>query len=175
MEIKKNSWHYKVYAWFKGGDVANTSLCPYARTVFIWAPLKFILGTGKIGPIHMAAVSWPLIAAAIPFILWRTHQYSAAKGILFAYSMCAFIGLIVYVGTTLEERDERRLKAQMNEDEWNHYEETKVLPERIRQRKLFYMLIAWFNETLLGEFLTAIHNKVCPLIRFDDSGKVHGD
>lgn len=175
MQINKKSWHYRVYAWFKGGDVENTSLCPYARTVFIWAPLKFILGTGRVGSIYMAAVSWPLIAAAIPWICWHTHYYDAAKCILTVYGGVGLAGLIGYIGHTLEERDKKRLRAQMTGDEWSAYEKDKVLPDRIRKRKLAYLLIAWFKETLLGEFLTAIHNKVCPLIRFDEGGHVHGD
>ncbi|MFH1423461.1 MAG: hypothetical protein ABIG29_00705 [Candidatus Nealsonbacteria bacterium] len=43
VQVNKKSWHWRIYNWFNKGKLPPViDLCSYCRTVFFWAPLKFI-------------------------------------------------------------------------------------------------------------------------------------
>lgn len=51
LKVDRNSWHARMYLWHrrqKGQHFTNSvNLCPYMRTVLLWAPLRWLLLTGR--------------------------------------------------------------------------------------------------------------------------------
>src|ERR1035437_7123011 len=66
MNVNKNSWHYKVYAWsyFHSYDVPwSTNLCQYTRRLVTFVPVKALV-FGVVGIFVLL-----LEAAVLPFLL----------------------------------------------------------------------------------------------------------
>ena len=62
MIVDKSSWHARLYFWWhkqkrpNGSEPTVVNLCPYVRTVLLWAPLRFVF-------LHRFVrwISWPLL------------------------------------------------------------------------------------------------------------------
>lgn len=167
MTIRKNSWHYKVYCWFTDSETESVNLCPYVRTVFIWSPLRFFFGDGKIRRVYVAAVTWPLLFSAAPIIVWH-FQRKAAIAILWAYLVCAaVISLTTGIPVLLQRAQQRRktyLLSQMNREERSDYKYYGRLPERLQRKRFKGIREAW---DLVCEYASAAHNKVCPILEVE--------
>lgn len=141
MKLKKDSWHYKVYSWFKGYEPLNGNLCPYIRTVFIWAPLKWLLGTGRIGKIPTAAITLPSMITSVPVLAYIYH--GPVRQILIFYGtvigFLALISILVFIIVWLEENG--------NDMAGN--------------------VSSLIKGSLVGKYIQAKHDKICPTINFE--------
>jgi len=100
MKISINSWHGHIYKWWwkmlnTGKPLPQTvSLCPYVRTVLLWAPIIFVLHlftARKYGPTYGAVFTiggWLILIAkygkagyiALPLALILGIFYLAERG-----------------------------------------------------------------------------------------------
>jgi hypothetical protein len=154
MNIKVNSWHYKVYCWFLGYEPSQANLCPYVRTVFLWAPLKFLF-TGWIWKVPFAALFWPPLLFEIPRWVGMV-SYNAKETIYIIYSIfgaiasfCLLIAGVCYLWCEVLDLDHPfEIIGRAVGRSARTVASTKI-------------------STVVRAYVKALHDKVCPIIRFD--------
>lgn len=72
MEIRKDSWHYKLYSspyWFLSGKPPErTNLCGYIRTLMLWVPFVWLV----MAPMLLVVVALFSVAMWVLFLLLET-------------------------------------------------------------------------------------------------------
>ena len=167
MKIEESSWHYRVYCWFTGRHHSQVNLCPYVRTVFLWAPLRFLFGDGKIGRFYVAAFVWPAVLTSAPLIAWHFNHHAAGIILIVYAGIATFVGVVTggpFLMRLAKERREKLLLSKMTEVEVRRYHMWSELPERLQPKRLKAIKQAWH---LLCEYASAAHQKVCPLLTVD--------
>lgn len=173
MQISKNSWHYRVYSWFTDLQPESVNLCPYVRTVFLWAPARFLFGDGKIGRLYVAAVVWPIVAAVPPLALWLSGHHRISLEILYVYGIVAIsIGFaficatgIPYLLRRSKKRREAYLLSQMTASERLDFKYYGLIPDHLQSKRFTAIKQGWH---LLCEYASAAHDKVCPLLKVEE-------
>jgi hypothetical protein len=102
MVIDKTSWHARLYLWYQQKRFYDWSsdeqtiraiLCPYVRTVLIWAPLRLLLYQKK-----SLWTAWPALALTLEYGLWRAFGHGLflveLAVLMVLLSAAAIIGLI---------------------------------------------------------------------------------
>lgn len=147
MILNRTSWHYKVYAWWWGREY-NTitfqpelaNLCPYVRTVLLWAPLEYlgtltlcrILGLFIVAILGLCLALVVLSIIILVIIALLLARWTDWLGIL-GTATCGF--LMLYLVSWLEKR---RAKHDPNTT-WN----------------------------LAKSYIQSWHNRICPYITFE--------
>ena len=144
MQISRRSWHFRVYEWFNSGCPVpdSVNLCPYVRTVLIWAPLSLagkVLWRALLANRYQRAVTYGIGSmVAILLVALRSPHPPEATLLLTSFALTAWA--LIWVGDYLERRP--KLAGTPNP------------PSAFR--------------TLLRAYLTAIHDRVCPQIDIGD-------
>ena len=143
LTIRKSTWHARVYTWFQNDcgsrdtDVAN--LCPYMRTVLFWTPLRWLFISGRIGPVRVPLAVYLSLPVALPAIVASIFGWEGGVAVLTLYLAFLMTGILsaALCGTI--------------------YLTNKML-SRARAIDSFLDVCA--------EYISAIHSKICPTIRF---------
>lgn len=183
MNVNKKSWHYKWYCWFKGDKYpTNTNLCPYARTVFFYTPLKFLFAKGLIGKIPIPAIIYPVLLFEVPRWLGM-FSYDAKIAIYAIYIISGCIALAVGAAlgivSILRWIEDSHLRSKMSDEEWfefiNDGKKKKYLPHHLLEQTTENRILNWFDgivgkieNSLLVNYIRSFHNKICPFITFED-------
>lgn len=149
MTINKTSWHARIYRWWRYkkfgtfSDVAN--LCPYVRVVLFWAPLRWLLRSGKIGPVHVPILtSIGLVGGSL--LLPGLYAWVAFKtiieilGLLLVAVVCTLVfGVLCYLDERKKGWAKRFLLVRAGSSFW----------------------------TVLKAYSRATHDRICPELYFD--------
>jgi hypothetical protein len=181
MKVNKQSWHAKVYNWhhklFNDYETDSSNLCPYVRTVFIWAPLLWVFIVGKVIPKVYNGFIW-LAAIISGLSYWGyTKNRVVFWGVLVVIATAVTIaglavGLVEYAKyrRTLERN---RLRELMTAEEWDDYRWAGRLPVRLRAPATNNPIVNGWRRLrggvaagvdLLRDYASATHDKICPLI-----------
>lgn len=125
MNIDRKSWHFKIYDWYREGDIPRiTNLCSYVRSVMIWAPLKLLYHFSEALFRKSKLSSWPcpkskktlisigftLFAVLLASLaLWVNPDVAFAVG--FAFSWLVFLINSERLGKKLEQSDAKIVRA----------------------------------------------------------------
>lgn len=172
IEVNTDSWHVKVYKWWyrtkwpHKGKPERTNLCPYVRTVLIWAPIRWLFYQGRIKNIRIPYVFIPTFLLSIPqplgyvsftikWLLWRLNLIFACAAVV--------LGIVVgvtYISLALDEKYSFTAK----------YRKSQVLRQRRQlqkeldaERKPKQGPSFW---QLIGRRIEAGHDRICPEIEF---------
>lgn len=181
MKVNKQSWHAKVYNWhhkfFNDYETDMSNLCPYVRTVFIWAPLLWVFIAGKAIPKVYNGFIWlTAIISGLSYWGYTKHRIGflvtlASVGI--GVGLAAVIIGIVILAKRSREKSLNRLRGLMTTEEWSDYRWSGRLPVRFRQPVTQNVIVlAWRRLNggvtsgidLLRDYAKATHDKICPLI-----------
>src|SRR5260370_26770986 len=140
LKLNKNTWSYKIYCWFLGYKPSSANLCPYCRTVFLWAPLKFLFSKGFIWKLPVPAVVYAWILFEIPRIVGM-FSYKGKTGIYIVYAnvlmVLAASAIMVGVAGQIIKLNSKALRKKLTDDEWVHYLEHNkrkwALPKRFQK------------------------------------------
>lgn len=160
-----NSWHRKVYTWWYvqrwGVSPSNsTNLCPYMRTILIYAPLRFLFSNwtqiGFLGIwVHLNRITIPACLIATPFLIGYV-SYSL-KQMAFGMDAILLFGLIIYTLGYM---------VKMFFDAVNpHNRNVERLGSAIGDTLERLKVIEFFK--LIGSWIKAGHDGICPPIHFD--------
>ena len=147
MNIRTSTWHAKVYTWFKRDcsgydEVFTANLCPYMRTVLFWAPLRWLLISGRIGPVRIPLVFLSSLFVALPAIFAAIFGWEGGLTVLGVYLLIlassALFGIIC--GT--------------------------VFGIRALLKKLCHVQALDTFSSVSAEYVRGVHSKICPMIRF---------
>ena len=185
IEVSNSSWHARVYLWWyyakwpkkrEYGEKVVGNLCPYVRTVLLWAPCRWLFYQGKLGMVRVAFIAWPLLLVSLPqplgylsykvkHIFWLVDA-GLASTILFI-AICYVCALILnqfadwadrrwdWTGA-LERR--RRAKKKADADRFERlWEESRTAPPKKKGPSFW---------SLLGQRISAAHDRICPEIVF---------
>src|SRR5271156_4771340 len=148
MQISKNTWHYKVYDWHFQKTCGRTledyqrswghtvSLCPYVRTILLWAPLRWIFTPPRL---------WYLLSGASLAMVWDDYRVHGVPGMV-ALGVALF-ALAIVVGTL-----------------WLVVTLSGKLGTFLRKRSKTTVTVNF--STVLHERLKAAHEGICPFITF---------
>jgi len=144
MQISRRSWHFRVYEWFNSGYPVpdSVNLCPYVRTVLIWAPFFFaakILWRALLANRYERAVVYGIASGGYILLCAQLSPTSLVPPLV----TLNFV-LLVWVAVWLACYIENRSTSPQNPSP----------PSAFR--------------TLLRAYLTAIHDRVCPQIDVGD-------
>jgi len=95
MQISSSSWHARVYHWWiqKAWETTpRDNLCLYVWGVLLWAPLVWLFGLGRIGPLRVAFVSWTILLGT-PLIF--VYNWKILSVLLVIYATIVIIGAVV--------------------------------------------------------------------------------
>ena len=148
MRVKRSSWHAAVYLWWYAhkytdaeGEKTSANLCPYVRTVLIYAPLRFLLTDWKTK--WLPITIWPTLLIGIPKLVgWFSYNLKVEMWIV---EMClgGFAGLML------------ALK--------NYSEHHKNVFQRIDN--------AWQNtkteRDIVKAYIRSGHDRICPEITLE--------
>lgn len=178
MIINKNSWSYKVYSWYKGEPPTSSNLCPYTRTVLLWAPLKFLFAKGKIKKVPVPAIVIPALLFEIP--RWAGMvSYDFKHGLYIMYLILATCATgaagalgTIYLGSKLSDNG---LRKKMSDEEWAFYVEMNkkkdYLPFHLQKEPFINRVQKLLNKienSLIYNYIKAKHEKICPTIYFEE-------
>ncbi len=85
IQIRKNSWHYRIYRKFHGLEAPN-DICLYARGLFL-----AVLGFGFIAT--MLLTTFVLLVVLVILVVGKSMEYPAIAGVVIG-SLVAAAGLI---------------------------------------------------------------------------------
>ncbi len=154
MIINENSWHFKIYAAFNSTWNRPKTLCAY-----FWKTLIPVLSVSIIGFAILAAVTiigQEILTKFFVFSsLWTLVPASIGVGILMT-SVMAFIsaGLIIGPSWLLDKYNDRKYYKEIEFIAKNQ-ERIKNGLEPIERKK-----------SLIGEYLKARKEKVCPTLEY---------
>lgn len=157
MIISRDTWHFKIFAWWfkqshygqsfdwyydSRNNVPSYNLCPYVRAILFWAPLRFLFSVPRI---------WFTFGAIYLIALETLHHFKGWEGmkvLLFITFMAAVsiatISVICFIVEFIKRKmEENDLKA----------------PESITS----------FLD-VLHERAKAAHDGICPTITFTAKG-----
>ena len=147
MIIRSSTWHAKVYRWFIkdcGSDYApyTANLCPYMRTVLFWAPLRWLLISGRIGPVRVPMALFPSLFVTLPAIFAAIFGWEDGLTVLSIYLviLTAFALSGVIVAT--------------------------VYAIKLSLEKLGHVQALDTFANVSTEYVRGVHSKICPMIRF---------
>lgn len=98
MKLSRNSWHAKVYLWWYRERCAvpndplfpkSVNLCPYVRTVLLYAPLRWAFLTGR-----KAWLSWLTLATLLQlaaYLEWGSKAFSLLLELLVIAALLAIL------------------------------------------------------------------------------------
>ena len=146
LTIRGSTWHAKVYTWFRNDcgkyDSGAANLCLYMRTVLFWAPLRWLLLSGRIGPVRIPLVFYPTLLVALPAIVASIFGWEAGLAVLAIYLVFLIAGILLaaYCGTVYL---------------------IKLLAEKLGRARTIDSFL-----DVSAEYVSAVHSKICPTIRF---------
>lgn len=151
MIIQTDAWHYRVYCWFKKREPSYANLCPYVRTVFIWAPLKFLF-VGWVWKIPFAALFWPPLLFELPRWVGMV-SYNAKEFIYAVYVFLASVAGAIAVSALLV---------------WIFSKEGLGFGAATIKVVAYPFRAAAKTSTweVLKAYIKAAHDKICPIVRF---------
>lgn len=181
MEINKQAWHARVFNWhhklFYDYAADRSNLCPYVRTVFIWAPLLWVFIAGKAIPKLYNGFIWlTAIISGLSYWGYTRHRFVFLL-VLAALAMAAagaaiVFGIVAYA-KHIRNKEVNRLRDLLTAEEWYEYRYNGRLPVRLRQPQTTNQIVlAWRRVKggltsgidLLRDYAKATHDKICPLI-----------
>lgn len=181
MKIDKNSWHAKVFNWHHEllNDYAadRSNLCPYVRTVFIWAPLLWVFIAGKVIPkVYNGFVWLAALVSGLSYWGYTRHRH-VFLWVLASFGMALAAASIVYgivaYAQHVRNKELNRMRDLLSVDEWYDYRYNGRLPVRLRKAEpTNQIVLAWrrlkggltSGIDLLRDYAKATHDKICPLI-----------
>lgn len=181
MEINKQSWHARVFNWhhklFYDYAAHRSNLCPYVRTVFIWAPLLWVFIAGKMIPKLYNGFIWlAALISGLSYWGYTRHRHVfliVLASIGAALPLTAIIlGLVAYA-KHIRNKELNRLRGVLTPDEWFEYRYFGRLPVHLRKPETkSAIVLAWRRMNggvtsgidLLRDYAKATHDKICPLI-----------
>ncbi len=182
MIINKSKWHYKVYKWFKGKSPTTSNLCPYFRTVMLYAPLKYLFYKGKIKKVPVPTIVVPPILFEIPRLLGIV-SYEAKMCLYVLYvieaAVATVVASVILIDISKTNMFRKRVRSLLSDSEWCYYESNdfskNAIPWEIRQkleskkaRKSLEEILESICDSLIVQYIIAKHEKICPIIEFKD-------
>jgi hypothetical protein len=171
--VSKESWHARFYLWWYyakygySGVKTNSNLCPYVRTVLVWAPFRWWFRQGKILGFHVAWVTWPLLALSIPQPLgFFSYRLKIAMWIMVGILFLGALGSSLIMGITfliIASNDRWRWVAPVQVwliQKFRHLRWKKDYYEYPEKKKgpTFW--------SLMGARIRAGHDRICPELEF---------
>ena len=172
--ISRSSWHWKVFtAWYerkyKGswyrnpeskdwpcdpGEMKRINLCPYMRAILFWSWLRWLFLTTK----SRKLVGWSTIYVLILLVVGVITCPTIALGLLvltveYLAVVLALLGFIYVMKRLSYGPIKRYLKKRASRS-----------PSPGPSRAIKF-------KTLLLEWITATHDKICPLIEIEEIKK----
>lgn len=156
MKISKDSWHCRVYRrWYTAkyhhapNDYSN--LCPYMRTVLIWAPLRALFGNMfRIRRTALGYFTVPTLLLALPQPLGYL-SYGLKEALWMIYFSLALAALAVFICSALfflENSEFSERVARLSER----------AQDKIADTSFF---------SLIHQYLRSAHDRVCPEVSWD--------
>lgn len=144
--ISRKSWHWKLYAYYLDNltefgyshSASRVCLCPYMRTLLVWLPLRFF-----------AFRIMPGVAAAFSLCLCGLLAYEQTRRFLLTVALVAGIAGVAYVALRIQMWHSDR----QWERHWRRETSQPVQPQ---------------EPGLLGQWLKAKHEKICPCFEVRD-------
>ena len=155
MKVNRTSWHARIYLWWyahkypANGDnlpfTGRANLCPYMRTVLIYAPLRFLLTDWKTK--WLPITLWPILLFGIPKLMgWISYDMKMFLWITEA--VLAAAATLILVGCAIA------WYSQRDKNIFQHIGEVweKTKPER----------------ALVTAYIRSGHDRICPELTLED-------
>ena len=186
IEVNRRAWHARVYLWWyytkwphrrSEGPKTASNLCPYVRAVVLWAPLRWLFYQGRIGKVQLrvAWVAWRVFLVSIPQPLgYISYNLKRALWISDAIlgAAAVIIGLcfvVVYIAEWADQKWYWASRLETWKIDRRHRAEVRLYRELTKKKKKGPSI--W---KLIGEYMLAAHDRVCPEIVFKGDSELEG-